>query len=224
MANTHARRRRWSWSTVVASAVGLALLGCEAENAFEPEPMPAPMASSKADAWSMSPLLSFADESQVGTSLINRNSQGFTGMVEHDGLGARSAVTVWAVVFNDPSACAAHPDPCMLADLFDPDVQGDVLRLGGNVVNGSKDKVGGRLREGDTSESIAMMLGLEPVGLLDAMMAEIHFVFRSHGPPIPGMVDDQIHSVGGGCTTALPDGSIPDDVGECADVAFAIHQ
>lgn len=224
MANTQARQRRWSWSTVVASAVGFALLGCEAETTSEPQPMPGPVASSMAEAWSMSPLLNFADESQVGTSRINRNSEGFTAMVEHDGLGLRSAVTVWAVVLNDPSACAAHPDPCVLADLFNPDVRGDVLRLGGNVVNGSKDKVGGRLREGDTSESIAMLLGLEPVGLLDAMMAEIHFVFRSHGPPIPGMVDDQIHSVDGGCTTALPEGSIPDDAGECADVAFAIHQ
>lgn len=63
----------------------------------------------------------------------------------------------------------------------------------------------GQVREGDTSEA------LFGPGLMDAESAEIHFIFRIHGPPLPTLLDDQIHTVGGGC-----------GINACWDVGAAI--
>jgi hypothetical protein len=49
--------------------------------------------------------------------------------------------------------------------------------------------------------------------LLDARQAEVHLVVRSHGQPIPGLVQEQIGSFEGGC-----------DINACEDVQFAIHK
>ena len=49
-------------------------------------------------------------------------------------------------------------------------------------------------------------------------------VLRSHGPAIPGEVNEQISGYLGGCTTFFPPFTeIPDEVGECGDFEFAIH-
>lgn len=119
---------------------------------------------------------------------------------------APNTATMWAVVFNEPTECAAFPDPCGLGDLGNPDVMASVGRVGGRVIGGSSaTTLTGNVREGDASE---LLFGTP---LLDAMTAEIHFIFRLHGPPIPGMVDEQIHTVGGGC-----------GINTCGDAAAAI--
>jgi len=54
--------------------------------------------------------------------------------------------------------------------------------------------------------------------------AEVHIVLRSHGPAIPGIIDEQISTFEGGCIIFFdPFTEIPDDVGECGDIEFAIH-
>ncbi|MGM0458521.1 MAG: hypothetical protein ACQERO_04185, partial [Bacteroidota bacterium] len=61
-------------------------------------------------------------------------------------------------------------------------------------------------------------------GLQDADAAEIHAVLRSHGPKVPGLVNEQINSYKGGCEVNFPAFTeIPDEVGECGDIIAAIH-
>lgn len=51
-------------------------------------------------------------------------------------------------------------------------------------------------------------------GLTNPTQAEIHAVVRTHGPVIPGMVDEQIHTFNGGCDPGQP------NEGQCQDLQF----
>ena len=60
-----------------------------------------------------------------------------------------------------------------------------------------------RLNEGDTAGSILpTVFGQPAIGLLDAQAAEVHLLIRSHGPKIPGLVDQMISTFNGGCVQA----------------------
>ena len=164
---------------------------------------------------------------EVGTAKLVRNDNGITMNLKTSGLIPGHAYTVWWVIWNNPENCGHGSPPCSGADFLNGKAVGvDVLFAAGHVAGGSgKGNFGSHLSEGDASGSIIELfgLGLEPLGLTDARKAEVHLVVRSHGPAIPGQVDDQINSFGGGCTTFLPGFSeIPDEVGECADIQFAI--
>jgi len=60
------------------------------------------------------------------------------------------------------------------------------------------------------------------------LTAEIHLALRTHGPAIPGMIDEQTGTMDGGCTSGFPSGPglHPDsDVeGYCANIQVAIHE
>ena len=77
------------------------------------------------------------------------------------------------------------------------------------------------------SEKIPYLFFLpDPQGLINA---EIHMVLRSHGPAVPGIVNEQIGSYVGGCPTTLPYGfppfsEVPDAAGECGDIIAAVHK
>lgn len=134
------------------------------------------------------------------------------------------ATTNWWVVFNNPENCA-HPLPafgakCGEGDVIDAalfgdpnDVKVDVLFATGHVA-GNNWRAAAHLSEGDTSGSVLPVLGLDPVGLMDARKAEIHVIVRSHGPAenlVPDELAEAIHSVGGGCATNT-----------CGDAQFAV--
>lgn len=172
---------------------------------------------------------SFADVgTPIGASSLVRNRNGVTATLRTTELLAGHAYTLWWVVFNEPSACA--PDDgdeeiegvdCSAADLGKPAVKADVLFATGHVVGGSgKGNFAARLNEGDTDGSL---FPPPSAGLIDAAQAEIHLVVRSHGPAIPGEVNEQIRSFGGGCTAFLDPPAVPGEEGECADVQFAVH-
>lgn len=144
-----------------------------------------------------------APDAVIHAASLLRQPNGITISMEVSAPSPNTA-TMWAVIFNSPSDCAASP--CGLADLGNEDVKASVLRAGGRVLGGSGPTTfTGSVRESDTSEA------LFGPGLMDAMTAEIHAIFRLHGPPIPGEVDDQIHEVGGGC-----------EQNDCFDPAAAI--
>ncbi len=85
-------------------------------------------------------------------------------------------------------------------------------------VAGSKWRAAAHLNEGDTEGSLRPLFGAEPIGLMDAMAAEVHIVVRSHGPAkdlAPGELDDAISTVFGGCLEA--GGDFP-----CGDSQMAI--
>ncbi len=152
-------------------------------------------------------IISFADGSTVmGAASLTRSRNGVT-VRAHMAADPGETFTVWAVVFNNPGACAASP--CGEPDLGKLDVGGNVIRIAGGIAGGDGLHVAGRLKEGDVSE--ALIPGAP--ALMDAMAAEIHFIYRSHGPKIPTEIDDQIMTVFGGCATNA-----------CVDVAFSIHR
>jgi hypothetical protein len=125
------------------------------------------------------------------------------------GLEPGATYTVWMVVFNNPAACS--DGVCGEDDVLPPpgneEAEVSVARVSGRVISPSgAAHFGGRLNVGAMSE---VLFG---PGLTDPMTAEIHLIVRSHGEKIPGLVDNQIHEVGGGC-----------EINVCEDVQFSVH-
>lgn len=160
----------------------------------------------------------------VGKSKLLRNRKGIA-MALKSRLVPGHAYTIWWVIWNFPENCIV-PGACTDADFADAVGVGvDVMYAAGNVA-GRNGVAGfaGHLKEGDISASTNEFFGLEPVGLLDAKKAEVHLVVRSHGPKIPGQVQDQLSSYEGGCTVFFdPFTEIPDAEGECGDILFSIY-
>ena len=138
------------------------------------------------------------------SSMLVRNDNGVTGTVHTDGLTAGNAYTMWFVVFNNPAACVGG---CGADDLGRAGVNSSVVYGAGHVVGGEGNNFAGWLGVGDTDGAIA------GPGLLNSRGAEIHLIIRNHGPAMPGLIDEQIHSFNGGC----PPNS-------CANVQAAEHK
>lgn len=166
----------------------------------------------------------------VGISTLHRNANGITLNFKCTGLMPGHAYTIWWVVWNSPENCAAYPEPCDEPDFENAEaVQVEVLAATGHVVGANGiGNFSAHLKENDSNGTVNPLFGLpEFGGLHNAESAEIHPVLRSHGPAIPGMVNEQISTYEGGCTDPfafLPFSEIPDEEGECGDIYFAIHQ
>jgi hypothetical protein len=166
----------------------------------------------------------------TGTSTLHRNSSGITVNYKTTGLTPGYAYTIWWVIWNNPQECAV-PGACNDSDFATPELVGvDVLYAAGHVVDDSGvGNFSGRLNVDDDSKSINDLFGLPPAGGLQSgntYSAEVHLVLRSHGPAIPGEVNEQISGYLGGCSDPFaiaPFTEIPDEVGECGDIEFAIH-
>jgi len=155
-------------------------------------------------------VIDIASGAVVGTSQLVRSPNGVAMNLRTTGLDPGAAYTVWWVIFNNPEFCE---DFCNEPDLFNPDVLATVLGATGHVIG--HDGVGNfaaYLAEGDTSDVAPFGLPGDAVGLIDSTQAAIHLVVRTHGPPIPGHVKEQISTFGGGC-----------DVNACEDQQFAAH-
>lgn len=166
------------------------------------------------------------DEVLAGKSTLHRNSTGITVNFKATDLQPGHAYTIWWVIWNKPENCGDRFE-CTDADFANADnVMVEVLYAGGHVVgNSGKGNFSARLNENDSDGTINPLFGLpEYGGLLDAEHAEVHVVLRSHGPMVPGIVNEQIGSYGGGCDVDLGLFSeIPDAVGECADIYASVH-
>jgi hypothetical protein len=104
-------------------------------------------------------------------------------------------ITLWFIVINNHEACGA--DPCTAGDILfnTAGVQADVTYAGGIVAgNSGMGTLSAHLAEGALSNA---WFGY---GFSDARSAEIHLVVNDHGPAIPGMVDEMLHTYRGGCT------------------------
>ncbi len=75
----------------------------------------------------------------------------------------------------------------------------------------------------NTPESMNTSFGYPSVGGLrvgNTFDAEVHVVLRTHGPTVPGSINEQIGSYGGGSDVFYPEfTAYPNMVGECADFA-----
>jgi hypothetical protein len=186
---------------------------------------------------STQPVVQIWDGTQVGTSSLVRTDAGLSASFNSSGLPAGQAVTLWFVVFNNPSACSGG---CGLDDLlFNEAAQGDFLVGAGHVVGGSGTvNFGAHLAVGDVRGSAFPEIGMpeRPIGLTDPWNAQVGLLLHSHGPMVPGAVlASQLSSFTGGCTVFLGDlelpGSgladgpedVPDAVGECSTLLASIH-
>ncbi len=160
----------------------------------------------------------FGDTSTVldGAAMLHATPNHISATIHATGLDASAVYTVWGVVFNQPHNCTAGTDPR-------PDVacgSGD-LSLTPNMADASAFHVGGFITTGEGTGHVNVQLhsgslpmgadvlwglgglndnGVEP-GLMpdNGLLAEIHFVLRSHGPIITGQVAEQISTLNGGC-------------------------
>jgi hypothetical protein len=186
---------------------------------------------------STQPVVQIWDGTPVGTSTLVRTDAGLSASFKSSGLPAGQAVTLWFVVFNNPSACFGG---CGLDDLlFNVAAQGDFLVGAGNVVGGSGTaNFGAHLTVGDVRGSAFPEIGMpdRPIGLTDPWNAQVGLLLHSHGPMVPGQVlASQLSSFTGGCTVFLGDlelpGSgladgpedVPDAVGECSTLLASVH-
>lgn len=148
-------------------------------------------------------VMRLADGAEVGTAALTRNDSGASFTIETTGLDAGTVVTVWAGVFNHPKECS---NGCGLDDFGDPDVGASLLWAAGHVVGGNgSGGFGGHLELEDGSDAVVMPGWLDPPpGLTNPRHAEIHFVLRSHGEKVEGLVSEQLSTFGGGCDNTPP--------------------
>lgn len=174
----------------------------------------------------------FADqETPVGTSAMLRTNRGVLATFRTTSLMPREALTLWWVVFNDPTGCS---DECGEDDIFVDGDPANGLNAAGieaaDIVAGfATGRVANRhgrammidwLRENGPVHEV--IFGEAPV-LKDSRKAEIHLVARSHGPAVPRLIGEQTGSYAGGCDVFLNPPAMPTQIGECADIQFAVH-
>ena len=167
-----------------------------------------------------------------GTSTLTRTDTLISVNYKTIGLNPGYAYTLWWVIWNSPGECLT-PNECgdpEDVDFFNPATEVDLLYATGLVVgNNGEGNFLAHLKPGDDSESENELMELPVVGGLhigNVFNAEVHLVLRSHGPVIADMVVEQIGGYVGGCTDPfafLPFSEIPDEVGECGDIEFAVH-
>ena len=123
---------------------------------------------------------------RLGASWLIRSRNHIRGRIMTNVPTAGDAYTLWAIVFNNPSACDG---PCNDPDIANPKVRASVYNasgaisssngLGGGVVNIDFEMDGGKL-----PNDLFVLVG-EPRGLLRnrGFRAEVHLVVDQH-PPI----------------------------------------
>ena len=155
----------------------------------------------------------------------------FTSAVFAGGKNGKNetAVTIWLVFFNDPSACVEDQPPhdpgdCTEYDIFyNPDAMADVCYLAGQSVQANgRMSISGRFAEG-SDHGCPFGIGN---GLIDADAAEIHSVLQEHGWALESGdgLEDQIGEFLGNCNPDGATGPEPENYGSCVDSQVTIHQ
>ena len=214
--------------------IGMLFVGCDAVAPVAPEPSGDSLelmvtAMDNVASRSTSNVYTFDGMAEVGTSVLVRTSNGVSYNLKSGELEPGTVVTLWMVIFNSPENCV---DGCGTDDLANPDAVVDVVYSSGRVIGGSgKASYAGHRSEGDDSGTILpAWLGLPSPGLVNAQEAEIHFIVHSHGPKIPILVDEMLHSFNAGCGPEFEVGlpPVPEELGTygpntCRDLQFAVH-
>ena len=195
------------------------MIGCESEAPVAPEAPgalgPVATKADKAATSSTSNVYTIATMEDVGNSKLVRNNSGVSFKLSTSELEPGHAYTLWMVIFNNPEDCRNGCDGEDFAP-FNTDAGIDVLYSAGTLAGGTgKATFAGHRMEGDNSGS---NFGEGSLGLVDSRKAEIHFVVRTHGPKIPGLIGEQIGTFNGGCDPGQP------NEGLCQDIQFAVHK
>ena len=159
----------------------------------------------------------FDDLTEVGTSTLRRNHFAVATEFTTSQLKKNDAYTLWWVVFDAPENCSAPG--CGVDDVMqaisggpNPSEVSMIGAAGGSVAGPDRRaRYSSTLKKNDTS-LVAFGDGLD-----NPLTAEIHYVLRTHGPAIPGMIEEQTTTALGGCLPGQP------NEGMCVDVQFAVH-
>jgi len=128
-----------------------------------------------------------------------RRPDGVSFSIRTDTLRPHHAYTVWFVVINNPSACAASP--CSGPDIvLNPATDSQVTYGAGHISGG-----GGRGGFAGSFAAGPIEGWLPGGGLWDPMTAEIQLVINDHGPKLTSYMPEMTHTYRAGCT----DASIP---------------
>jgi hypothetical protein len=128
-----------------------------------------------------------------------RRPDGVSFSIRTDTLRPHHAYTVWFVVINNPSACAAKP--CSGPDIvLNPDTDSQVTYGAGHISGGS-----GRGGFAGSFQAGAIDGWLPDGGMWDPMTVQIQLVLNDHGPKLTAYMPEMTHTYRAGCT----DASIP---------------
>jgi hypothetical protein len=116
-----------------------------------------------------------------------RTSNGIGISLQTSNLPAGHAVTLWALIFNNPSACGSGGCDESRGDLNIPEVMGSVQHVAGHVVE-TRGTFAGHLTLGDAAHTA------RGPGLLNPFGAEIHLIVRDHGLADPAILTDQFNN------------------------------
>jgi len=169
------------------------------------------------------------DTVEGATGSAKVNDAGALIKVKATGLEPGHTYTMWVVYFNDASLCV---DGCNGADL----VAAGGGALWGAGTLGSAQGTGtfvARLPDGAGADLVGTPP--PPPFVFAAYEAgpnnEFHVVIRSHGPKIPGLVYEQLHTATGGCETfvgpapeQIGDFPVPAAEGECGDIQLYVFK
>lgn len=164
----------------------------------------------------------FSDGSTVPNSIstLTTSRNGATMTIRTSDLPVNTANTVWWVIFNHPDKCTntASSFRCGISDLTNSDVHPSLLFATGNIVGRSG--IGSFTAHINPFDKTGALFG---PGLINPQGADIHLVVHNHGALIPGMVNEQIHTFGGGCNnnTDFPGAGTPGP-NICQDLQFAV--
>ena len=137
--------------------------------------------------YSIGPGHVFVDWVPGASSTLVRTANGIKISLQTSGLPAGHAVTMWALIFNNPSACGSGGCDESRGDFGIPGVQGSVQHVAGHVV-GSTSTFAGHLAVGDAAHAFV------GPGLLNPYGAEIHLIVRDHGVASPDIITDQFNN------------------------------
>lgn len=133
----------------------------------------------------------------AGASLV-RNDNGISFRISTTGLTPGNAYTLWLVVINNPSACAASP--CSAGDILNnAATASQVGYAAGHVAGGAgRGTFAGSAKVGPLSGWLAGR------SLDDPYAAQVQLVINDHGPKLPAFMPGMIHTYRGGCSDGSP--------------------
>jgi hypothetical protein len=132
-----------------------------------------------------------------------RRPDGASFSIRTQQLRPHHAYTVWFVVVNNPSACAATP--CSGPDIvLNPITDSQVTYGAGHISGGS-----GRAGFAGSFQAGPIDGWLPGGGLWDPMTAEIQLVLNDHGAKLPAYMPEMTHTYRAGCTDASLPGIFP---------------
>ncbi len=154
------------------------------------------------------------------TSTFVRSNEGVDFTLNTTGLPAGHVIIVKALIFNQPLSCThgASGRRCGGDDIGAAGVQGSIVFARGFVLRQTGAvSVTGHIGTDDRTRALV------GDGLTNPHGADVHLVVVDHGPPITGLYNDQLSTIGGGCKDAPPGGGAP-GANTCADLQVAANE